>query len=343
MKNKNVFIIRLIYSTLITILLIYLFNKINRKIVLIPFLISSFAMLGKNILILIDKQNYVRVFDKIFIFGFLSFWFGFLTYGCYTSFIKKDYILLLFSIPFWIGGMVIIKKSFLKTKNIPVTSKTKSKFNFKIIVSSVLVITAFLAGILMSILGISDTYKLNKKTKDYITTNGYYKDYDVYNSDKDGITYKLTYVYEVDNKEYSITTNYGTNYIPAENSIRKVRFNPNNPEEAVLVGTNNKNGLIFMGAFFTLVSFTFVILALTILGYFDKFKIDIIGTYIGAVCLIIGIGIILFQNGTTMSLIETIKSFGLWILIPFMFIVVGIIQLVKCLFLKNNKIYNRKK
>lgn len=116
MKNKNVFIIRLIYSTLITILLIYLFNKINRKIVLIPFLISSFAMLGKNILILIDKQNYVRVFDKIFIFGFLSFWFGFLTYGCYTSFIKKDYILLLFSIPFWIGGMVIIKKSFLKTK-----------------------------------------------------------------------------------------------------------------------------------------------------------------------------------------------------------------------------------
>lgn len=272
MKNKSIFISRLIYSILITIFLIYLFNKTtNVKIILIPFLI-------------------------IVIF--------------------------------------LVKKYLFKINKISTTSKTKTRFNFKIIVSFFLVMVAFLAGVIMLFSGIRDTYNLNKVTKNYITTNGYFNNYAIYKSDKNGTTYKLTYIYVVNDKEYSITTDYGTNYIPNENSIREVKYNPDNPEKAVLVGTNNKNGLIFMGAFFILVSLTFVLGALTISGYFDRFKIDIIGTYIGAIFLIIGIGIILFQNGTTMSLIETIKSFGFWILIPLMFIVVGIFQIVKCLFLK---------
>ena len=64
------------------------------------------------------------------------------------------------------------------------------------------------------------------------------------------ITYKLTYIYEVDDIQYSITTDYGTNYIPEENSIREVKYNPSNPEEALLVGTNNSNSLIYFGLFF---------------------------------------------------------------------------------------------
>ena len=65
--------------------------------------------------------------------------------------------------------------------------------------------------------------------------------------------------------------------------------------------------------------------------YFDKIKIDVLGTYVGLLFFIIGIGIILFQTGTTTSFIETIKSFGLLMIIPIMFMVVGIIQVVKCL------------
>lgn len=189
----------------------------------------------------------------------------------------------------------------------------------------------------MLFFGISDIYRLNQKTKNYITVNGYYKNYDIYASDEHGTTYKQTYTYKAYNKEYSITTDYQTNYIPSNNSIREVKFNPDNSEEAVLVGINSKNDLVYMGTFFSLVSFTFIIFYFTIRGYFDKFKIDIIGTYIGAIFVIIGIGIILFQNGTTMSFIETIKLFGLWILIPLMFIVVGIIRIIKCLFLKKTK------
>ena len=179
-----------------------------------------------------------------------------------------------------------------------------------------------------------DTYRLNSITKGYIATDGYYRECDIFSSDEDGTTYKLTYVYTVNNKEYSVTTDYGTNYIPEENSSREIKYNPNNPEEAIITGTNSKNGLIYFGAFFTFGSITFILAALSVLGYFDKFKVDILGTYIGFLFFIIGIGIILFQTGTTTSLIETIKSFGLWILIPIMFIIVGIIQIVKCLLKK---------
>ena len=37
----------------------------------------------------------------------------------------------------------------------------------------------FVSGIVMLFFGIRDTYKLNIKTKGYITTNGYYNNYDV--------------------------------------------------------------------------------------------------------------------------------------------------------------------
>ena len=89
--------------------------------------------------------------------------------------------------------------------------------------------------------------------------------------------------------------------------------------------------------FFVLGATVFILFALSIFGYFDKLKIDVIGTYIGVVFLIIGIGIILIQNGTTMSLIKTIKNMGLWILIPLMFVIVGIYQIIKYLFVNKVK------
>ncbi|MCI8518841.1 MAG: hypothetical protein HFJ51_01625 [Clostridia bacterium] len=55
------------------------------------------------------------------------------------------------------------------------------------------------------------------------------------------------------------------------------------------------------------------------------------GIYIGSVFAIVGIGIILFQNGTTPSFTETIKSMGFWIFIPIIFIITGIFEVIKCI------------
>lgn len=342
MKNKSIYINKLVSSVFITILLIYFMIKTpSSKIIFVPFLICGFSMIGKSISLIIEKKKYANLFDKLFVVGFLLFWFGFIIMWCYTSFKNGDYLQTIFSIPFWLAGIYVIKKKLLNQKDITnnkkVKTKTKSNIDFRILISTLLVIAALLSGIAMLFFGIRDTYKLNNKTKNYITTNGYYYDYNIFNTDKYGTTYKLTYIYTVNGKEYTVSTDYGTNYIPDKNSSREIKYNPNNPEEAIITGTNSKNGLIFMGGFFTFGSFTFILAGLSVLGCFDKFKIDIIGAYIGCVFFTIGIGIILFQNGTTTSFIETIKSFGLWILIPIMLVIVGIHQFVKSLLHTNKK------
>lgn len=214
------------------------------------------------------------------------------------------------------------------------------KFNFKIIISCFLVLAVLVSGIVFLFMGIKDTININKITKNYLTTTGYFTDYEIYShktSRKGGTTYTLIYTYELEGKEYTVKTDYGVGYIPEKNSTREVKYNPDNYSEAVLSGSNSNSFLIFIGVFFTLGGVAFVIGALYIKGVFDKVKIDIMGAYFGIVFLIIGIGIILFQNGTTSSFMETIKYLGFWIFIPILFIAVGTFQTIKCLFI-NKKV-----
>lgn len=344
MENKRYPIVKLISILFVTALLLHFFIKtpafFNRMIIL-PFLICSSTEFIKAFLFMINKTKLVPLLNKIYIISFLLYWFGFLGYWCYISFMDGQYLLLLFSIPFWLIGIYIIYQSFFKTANKLVKETNKKikrviKCNIKIVTSGFLVGLCFLSGIIMLFLGIKDTYKLNEISKNYVTTNGYFSHYAIYSSDKDGTTYSLTYIYQVNGVEYTIKTEYGTSYIPNEGDTRKVKYNPDNPEESILVGSNRGNGFLYIGAFFTLVSFTFILVALSTLGYLDKFKIDIVGTYIGTIFFIIGIGIFLYQNGTTGSLIETISSFGFWIFIPLMFIIIGIFQIISCLFFKKN-------
>lgn len=318
---------KLIYSIIASLILTNIYIKTpNGKLIMLPFMICSYALTIKYIFLLFDKNKYARLFNKVYSIGFLLFMFGFLIYWCYRCIIDKEDSMLLFSVLFWFMGIYIIKKKFRNNNEVKENNK---KLNFPIVISCLLVGVCLVSGILMLFFGIRDTYKLNKKTKNYLITDGYYYDYDIYSSDKDGTTYKLIYKYTIDNKEYTISTDYGTNYIPENNSIRKVKYNPDNPEKAILIGSNSKKGLIYAGAFFTFGALTFVIGGLSILGVFDKVKIDVVRTYIGSLFTIIGVGVVLVQNGTTLSFTETIKDMGLWVLIPIMFMVVGIHQVIQ--------------
>lgn len=211
------------------------------------------------------------------------------------------------------------------------------KKNSSIVLTVLLIGVMLLIGIITLFFGIKETYSLKNKTKDYSTVDGYFYNYDIYDVDEDGITYRLIYIYTVNNKEYKISTDYGTAYIPEKNSIREVKYNPNNPDEAILTGSNSSNTLIYMGIFFILVSSTFIMQALTGLGLFSKTKIDIMGTYIGFVFFIVGVGIVISQNGTTNSLIESLKSFGVLVLVPIIFIVIGIYQMIRSILNKKRK------
>lgn len=341
MKNRNVLIGRIIRSTIIVLVLFLIFfhNSGIAKIMIIPFITCGLFSLGKNVCFLINKKKYANIFRKLFAKSFLAFWFCFLILWSYLVIKENNYWTLLITIPFWIAGIYIIRKFFLEIESKTLFKNKNLTFNFKIIVSSLLVIVILLSGVFCLFIGIKDTYKLNRMTKNYIITNGYLVNYEFYNpsnssKNNKGETYKLIYVYEVDGMKYTVSTDYGVGSIPEKNSIRKVKYNPSNPKDAILVGTNSKNALIYFGGFFTLGSIAFILGVLYIKGFFDKIKIDIMGLYFGFTFLIIGVGFMLFQNGTTSSFLETIKSLGIWIVLPVLFIIVGIFQIIKCLFFK---------
>lgn len=331
MKYKGAYVGQLIVSILITSLLVSLFLKTNSKIVFIPFLICSSVLVLRNIFLLLEKPKYVQLLNFLFMGSFILFCFGFLFYWCYFNYLYSQYMLILFSIPFWYVSIRVFNRHILKGKLIHISVKSNYKFNLKKIIGVLLVVACLASGIIMCVFGISGTYRLNEKTKDYIITQGYFSNYNIYQSDKDGTTYQLTYVYQVAEQEYTITTDYGTQFIPEHNSVREIKYNQFNPYEAILVGAKNQNSLIYMGSFFLMVSIIFILGALSRFGYLDKFKIDILGVSIGLVFFIVGVGIILFQTGQTMNLFETYNSLGLWVLIPLMFIGVGLFQLVKSL------------
>lgn len=95
-------------------------------------------------------------------------------------------------------------------------------------------------------------------------------------------------------------------------------------------------GLLFGGVIFTFGSLAFVLAGLTIKGCFDKVKIDVLGLYAGIVIAVIGLGFLLLKYRESYSLIEMMKSFGLWIVIPVMMTAAGVFRVIKCLKNKNS-------
>ena len=81
-------------------------------------------------------------------------------------------------------------------------------------------------------------------------------------------------------------------------------------------------GMFFMGGFFFFGALVFLIGILTIKGYFDKYKIDILGLYVGIFFVLCGGGFValILQQG-----------FNVLVIIPCLMILAGMIQIVKCI------------
>jgi len=106
------------------------------RIVIIPFLICGLAVLIKGIVALVqglnlrkgmnddnvsaesvfDKHEKLNIADKIFsklyIVGFLLFWFGFLIVFDYIAITQRQMSMLAFSLIFWIVGIYVAIKNF---------------------------------------------------------------------------------------------------------------------------------------------------------------------------------------------------------------------------------------
>lgn len=340
--KKTIFLSNIIRAIFVFMFLVFVFVKNEQRylrMMILSFLLLTICYIAQNLCSLLNKPVGAKIFHKLFISIFLLFGACFITIWSYAFIQKKQYFPLIFTIPFWIFEIHIFRKSLLSRKSDSKKAEKKPKFDFKMIVSCFLVGSILLSGMICLVIGMKDTYQVSKKTKDYLTATCYYKDYEIYDSydkkDHDRVenhtTYRLIYVYEIDGKEYRIKTDYGSGSVPNENSSRKIKYDPDNPNKAVFAGTNANSGLIYFGAFFFLGGMVFVLMFLYAKGVFDQVKIDIIGLYIGFVFFIIGIGIIAFQIGEVSSLMEAVKRMGFWILIPVLFIIIGGFQMLKCL------------
>ena len=142
----------LITSLLATVLLLHFMIKSpSPKIIFIPFLICSLSMVGKSIARIMNKEKMEFIFGKMFTLGFLLFFIGFLIFAGYVSIRDKNYSLLIFSIPFWIVGIFLIKNRLLNKKE---ENSGESFFTFAFITSALLVVIALLAGIFLLVYGI---------------------------------------------------------------------------------------------------------------------------------------------------------------------------------------------
>lgn len=94
---------------------------------------------------------------------------------------------------------------------------------------------------------------------------------------------------------------------------------------------NGSTGLVFAGAFLVFGAFTFVLLALILQGRFDNVIVDVLGIYMGAMIVAVGLGFVALKYGKTLSLVQTVEEIGLWIVVPILMIAGGVTQIVKSL------------
>ena len=211
------------------------------------------------------------------------------------------------------------------------------------IMSTMLVVVCFLCGICLLYFGMIDTIKLNETSKNYESTSGYLWDYRLYRKGEydttkktqKSDTYTLIYNYMYADQEYKVETDYGTSFVPEIGSEIEVRFNPENPQQAIIVGPNKNSILLFAGGLFTGVPLIFILFFLSLTGRFKKLPVDIIGVVMGIVFLFAGYGALYmitgqFSIGGIVRFFAT--SFTFPLLIPLLLIAAGAFMLFKSLF-----------
>ena len=185
-----------------------------------------------------------------------------------------------------------------------------------------------LCGIAMLAFGISGSFQRSRDTKYYETTEGYFIDYRIYSSTRKSTSYQLIYAYQVDGEQYTVATDLGTSYIPEKGSARIIQYNPENPAQAVLSGANQYAFLILMGVFFILVPTFIGMGALSVFGRLKRTGLNLLDVGIGVFFVLAGGGVFFFQ-ASSLPAKEFFRSFGPWILIPILFLLIGIYQIIR--------------
>nr|WP_317412239.1 DUF3592 domain-containing protein [uncultured Solibaculum sp.] len=205
------------------------------------------------------------------------------------------------------------------------------------IVAWFLIIVCMLAGVWMLYLGIGETADTSEKTGNYLTTEGYLLDYNLYSGPEyDAVrkkqhsaTYQLTYNYNVGGQEYTVTTEGGTSFVPGIGTSIKIKYNPDNPQEAYIPSQSRNVGLLFGGAFFIIIP---LIMLLIFTGVLQKLPPRLMGILIGLVFVLLSWGILYMITGSfsPVGIAQYYaSSFSFPLIIPLLLIAAGLLVIVR--------------
>ena len=210
-----------------------------------------------------------------------------------------------------------------------------------------LIYLCLFAGLILLFLGVKNSIELHQKTKDYATTTGYFYDFQM-DSDQDydpvrrktsAATYFLVYNYTVDNKEYMVTTDYSTSFVPAIGSEKEICYNPENPEDAFIMGPNGNTVLFIVGGMFVVIPgiFLYILLSPNKKKKEKKKKLPVDGfrMFLGGFLILLNYGILYIITGSfsIFSMITYFRtSFMFPMIIPLLLLAAGIFMVVTAFF-----------
>lgn len=204
-----------------------------------------------------------------------------------------------------------------------------------------LILVLFLVtGVFFLYMGYREYFSDIQKTKNYETTDGYFMKYDMQKSN-DTVVYTLTYSYVVDRQTYFVNAQNKVTKLPALGSQKKIKYMKKDPQKAVVVELQGGIKYILTGLIFLIISvFGLTIRLLNHYQEDDRKFYKITGIVSGLVILLIGVFIYsLYARAINSTAIMDIWSAIQYMsLIPFAFILVGMLIVIAIVFFKKEDI-----
>ncbi|SCJ56356.1 Protein of uncharacterised function (DUF3592) [Anaerotruncus sp. 2789STDY5834896] len=207
-----------------------------------------------------------------------------------------------------------------------------------------LIVLSVLSGVFLFILGIKETVSTHRQAQNYQTVTGYLYSYmpetgsepHSAHRQRNATSYYLVYRYTVNGQDYTVATDYSTGALPEVGSQKQIRYDPSDPQNALIVGPDRGGILLFAGAMFAGIPLALALAVFIVLkSKKEKSSIDVVGATFGLLFVLFSYGMMYMASGTYTPLgiwrFYT-RSFSPMLLILPLLTAAGLFVLVKSLF-----------
>lgn len=107
----------IIPAVVICIIFSIVYIKLNEfifRLIFLPFLCCGYCTLGYYLSVAFQNQKFKKLFLKMYLVIFLIYWFSVLIIATISSIVQKQSEMIIFSVPFWLVGIYVAYKSFVK-------------------------------------------------------------------------------------------------------------------------------------------------------------------------------------------------------------------------------------